>query len=303
MNLVKKPKTREPIPFEYLNQETDNNNNDNNIDLAGNICLLRFARSFYYNIHAIFENEEEKEVKKVVRMNFPNEIMLIIFETLLRIESNFPKIFLLRRTCKQWNKLIPVVINDAFTHMFSGNWVIEITACDKKYKTYLLKHVRPIYDASSNLICFMNLNSTSSRTCATSSPPSNSQLSQDNQNNSFSSTTTTTTTTTTSISSLSSQTSQSSTLIDFSNHLSFLFEIKYNNLSVVALDHYIDLLGEKEGEKIFYDVSKTFYCIKTLKNEFFELMYWKIVPNIWFDRMMILDGEHGTIKFSFIAFY
>lgn len=174
-----------------------------------------------------------------------------------------------------------------------------------------MKHVRPIYDAASNLICFLNLNSTS-----------NFQLPQENQKDPFALTATSSSLSSSSYSSyLSSshsssplspslpspntkgsnfsQTLQSSTLIDFSEHLSFLFEIKYNNLCVVALVHYIDLLGEKEGEKIFYDVSKAYYCIKTLKNEFFELVYWKIVPSIWFDKMMILDGDHGTVKFRF----
>lgn len=97
MELIKVPKIRKIISFEHLNQDADSNNKNidansntvhNNFDLtAGNFCLLRFVKFLYDNIHAIFERDnEENKGKKAAKMNFPNEIMIMIFESFLRLE-------------------------------------------------------------------------------------------------------------------------------------------------------------------------------------------------------------------------
>ncbi|CAG8776796.1 11261_t:CDS:2, partial [Acaulospora morrowiae] len=56
--------------------------------------------------------------------DIPNELIIHILDIVLK-ETSFKKICQLMRTCKQWKKLIPIVIKDEISKNFTSGWMIE----------------------------------------------------------------------------------------------------------------------------------------------------------------------------------
>ncbi|GES78440.1 hypothetical protein GLOIN_2v1879812 [Rhizophagus clarus] len=52
----------------------------------------------------------------------PNELLLDIFTSLYH-EISFPELVQLRRTCKRWNNLIPIVISDELLQYCEDGWL------------------------------------------------------------------------------------------------------------------------------------------------------------------------------------
>ncbi|RIA82111.1 hypothetical protein C1645_881233 [Glomus cerebriforme] len=68
----------------------------------------------------------------------PNEILLDIFTTLFR-EISFPELFQLRRTCKRWNDLIPIVISDELLQYYEDGWLFMFETINENEKNNQIK--------------------------------------------------------------------------------------------------------------------------------------------------------------------
>ncbi|RIB23602.1 hypothetical protein C2G38_2072384, partial [Gigaspora rosea] len=81
----------------------------------------------------------------------PNELILEILGVLFRETRSFKQLIKLRMINKQWNSIIPVVINDKLRRVSWGN---------HKWSEYVLKQLRvkppilPIYLPSQNIVYF-----------------------------------------------------------------------------------------------------------------------------------------------------
>ncbi|CAG8498087.1 9788_t:CDS:2 [Acaulospora colombiana] len=183
-------------------------------------------------------SESADNTGKTAGIDFPNEIWIEILEIFLIDISNFRDFFKLRRTCKKWNELIPIVINDIFSLIFSGEWSIEVLLPDPgRLSTLFIKcPVTPIYDSSTNLIRLVDLKLMQTEVL---------QSDYHSQVN-----------------------------VNFSKYSSLIFTSKY---------------AMKDGKRI--GKRKTYY-FKMTKDNLGKLMYWKIVPNIWFDGLEEYRGRY-----------
>ncbi|GBC48488.2 hypothetical protein GLOIN_2v1879812 [Rhizophagus irregularis DAOM 181602=DAOM 197198] len=65
----------------------------------------------------------------------PNEILLDIFTRLYHEhEMSFPELFQLRRTCKRWNNLIPIVISDELLQYYEDGWLFMFKTTNENEK-------------------------------------------------------------------------------------------------------------------------------------------------------------------------
>ncbi|CAG8608358.1 11230_t:CDS:2, partial [Acaulospora morrowiae] len=170
-------------------------------------------------------------LKKGSNSCLSNEIWVIILTIYLQ-EASFREIFRLRRTCKQWNEIIPVVVNGLISRNWSEEWEIQITSEDGVRVRFITGI--PYYDDFMNLVCFTN--------------------------------------------------PVQSFLIDFSRDFLFHFTLYNNEQKVCETEHYIDVLGESVGEKIYHDLNNSIYCIGTLEGEYYDFIYWKVPPNCVFNQ-------------------
>ncbi|CAG8475744.1 4640_t:CDS:2 [Diversispora eburnea] len=176
----------------------------------------------------------KKLLKQGLNVKLSNELWIIIFTIYLE-ESNFRKIFQLRRTCKQWNNVIPIVVNTMISRNWNEEWEIRIMSEDESYIDVKFVTGIPYYDDFTNLVCFIN--------------------------------------------------PVQSFLIDFSRNYVFTFTLFCNEQKVTETEHYIDVMGESVGEKVYCDLNNSFYCIGTLEEEYFDFIYWKVSPKQVFEKM------------------
>ncbi|KAF0468362.1 hypothetical protein F8M41_025819 [Gigaspora margarita] len=91
----------------------------------------------------------------------PNELILEILGVLFRETSrSFKQLIKLRMINKQWNSIIPVVINDKLQRNHADKYIVEVSWGNHKWSEYVLKQLRvkptilPIYLPSQNIVYF-----------------------------------------------------------------------------------------------------------------------------------------------------
>ncbi|CAG8437294.1 10849_t:CDS:2 [Acaulospora morrowiae] len=91
-------------------------------------------------------------------VSIPNEIVLEILGHLVEL-FGFKELFHVRYTCKQWNSLIHVTINDQISQKYKNGWSVEVRAHDLRIMHYAKMNAgSPTYNDKKRAIYFTEMN-------------------------------------------------------------------------------------------------------------------------------------------------
>ncbi|CAG8447846.1 17850_t:CDS:2 [Acaulospora morrowiae] len=83
--------------------------------------------------------------------NLPNEVVLHILRNVLKV-SGFKGLFNVRRLCKQWNSLVPVVVQEELSKLDGKGWNLLAAYLDHKLKWVYLDPFQLTYNDESKSI-------------------------------------------------------------------------------------------------------------------------------------------------------
>ncbi|RHZ50129.1 hypothetical protein Glove_505g25 [Diversispora epigaea] len=83
--------------------------------------------------------------------NLPNEVVSNILRNVIKV-SGFKALFKVRHLCKQWNSLVPVVIQDELSKVDGKGWSLLAAYSDNKLKWHYLNPFQLTYNDKTKII-------------------------------------------------------------------------------------------------------------------------------------------------------